>query len=123
MVMGWSVTVNNVQDYSKFDEVTKQYLKEQHAEYADDAGIALNMAKQAMLNSAVLSGGRTPQMYPPFDEHIIISVSGFRDSTDFQQTMKEIVTAGPDVDADKVAAENFHNRLTESDEDDGSPYA
>jgi hypothetical protein len=121
--MGWSVTINNLKGYEAFDDKTKLYLSEQHELYAEDAEYALDLALRAGLSSAVLSGGRTPQMYPPFDEHIIISVSGFRDSDDFQKTMKTVIGQGPDVDADKVAAEDFHNRLTESDEDDGSPYA
>jgi hypothetical protein len=55
-----------------------------------------------MLNSAVLSGGRTPQMYPPFDEHVIISVSGFRDSRDFQSTMSDVIRHGPDAETPEV---------------------
>lgn len=88
--MSWSVIVQDVQSFERFDEPTTQKLVSSHIMYPFDANQALIAAKQAGLKSATLSGSRTPNPYGS-DEVCTISIVGFVNAVDFITTMQELV--------------------------------
>lgn len=88
--MSWSITINNLPDYSGFDEFTIEKMVTQHILYPFDMQLALDAAKKAGLKSAVLGGGRTISPYTG-EEVVTITITGMSDSTDFNAAMKRIV--------------------------------
>lgn len=97
--MGWSVTVENLQDFGKFTLETEEYFASQHPAYPRDAQLALDIARASGLKSAALSGGRTPSPYGG-DEIVLISVSGSASNSDFVSEMRGVIAAGPDPGSD-----------------------
>lgn len=93
--MSWSITIHNLSDYT--DEalsVDGVMLTDEHPEYDHDMHLALEMAKRAGLQSAVLTGMRAPNPYAD-DEVVDISIRGMVKAANFTEAMKGIVSHGP----------------------------
>lgn len=88
--MSWSVVVQDIPSFERFDSTVIEKLVSSHIMYPFDADTALVAAKQAGLKSATLSGSRTPNPYGR-DEVCTISIVGFVEATDFITTMQRIV--------------------------------
>lgn len=99
--MSWSVTFNDLagHDGPALSYITAdqaEYIGSQHPEYLTDLDLAFGVAKALGLKSAVLTGFRTPSPYND-DEVVEVSVRGMNTATDFNEAMKNIIAAGPDV--------------------------
>lgn len=102
--MSWAVTVN---DLATIDELPLQILQKlswDNPLYLDDANLAFRIAKAANLDSATLSGGRTPSPYGMPDT-VVISVVGFDGpipgeigvrARDFNAAKIDTILSGPD---------------------------
>lgn len=96
--MSWSVTVNDIENYEGFPLELEEFFASQHPAYPRDAMMALGLARATGLQSATLSGCRTPNPYGG-DEIADISVRGTPVYKDFLHEMREIIRAGPDAES------------------------
>ena len=100
--MSWSVTVNDISKMTDGlpDSILAQVSRD-NPMYETDAGLAFEAAKQAELDSACISGGRTPSPYGGPDT-VVISVVGFAatpddEGTQFNETMTKTITSEADA--------------------------
>lgn len=109
--MSWSITINDLPSFEGYTEDQEKFFAEQHHLYAQDAGLALEVAQQSNLASCTLSGGRTPDPYHVGDEHVAISIVGFKQSPDFIGSMRNIINQGPDDSVTEASAKRLADYL------------
>lgn len=95
--MGWSVTVTDPKSYKKFETDIQELWAREHEGYPYDADLALEVARKIGLNSATLSGGRTP-IPGSEDEVVVITITGTVKDYDFLAAMRRAIVSGPDED-------------------------
>jgi len=110
--MSWSVTVH---DLSTVEELPQQILDKigwDNRKYIHDAIMAFSVAKACGLDSAALSGGRTPSPDGRPD-HVAISIVGFDQpegnqvrARDFNMAVLDNIFTGPDNDPNSDGLDN-----------------
>jgi hypothetical protein len=109
--MSWAITVNDIDKIEELPDTLYDMACRENPDYYGDANAAFNLAKQAGLVSATISGGRTPSPYGGPDT-VVVSIIGFDNrneghavppiaARDFNSTVLRNIMEGPDdEDAD-----------------------
>ncbi len=119
--MSWSITINDLDQIEELPDELYDKACRDNTDYYGDANAAFNLAKQAGLVSATISGGRTPSPYGGPDT-VVVSVVGFNNrnvghavppiaARDFNGTVLSNILSGPDDDRSDEAIEDMADHL------------
>lgn len=119
--MSWSITINNLPSFEKFDQGMLNIQAAEHPKYPEDMKIALICARLLRMGSVTLTGMRAPNPYGG-DEVIDVSIRGFPAPGDFVNEMRRIIFSGPQPaeavppDNEQQAKADYLERLFRDDE-------
>jgi len=118
--MSWAITINDLDKIEELPDELYDKACRDNREYYGDANAAFNLAKEAGLVSATISGGRTPSPYGGPDS-VVVSIVGFNSraeghavapmaARDFNRATMDNILAGPDDGEDENGEDTYFQR-------------